>query len=76
MAPKRNNIGGEEIDVLLKVEITFPATPTWSFPVVIATKKDMKARFYMDYRMLNQKMKTDHFPLPKIQKIFEELARG
>lgn len=76
MAPKHNEIVRKELDGMLKAKIVTPEVSAWSFPVVIATKKDGKPRFCVDYRMLNQRMRADSFPLPKIQKIFDELAGG
>lgn len=63
----------EEIDKMLEAGIITSAISAWSFPVAIATKKDGKPRFCVDYRVLNQKMKADRWPIPKIQEIFDDL---
>lgn len=76
MAPKHNEIIRREMYMMLAAAIVPPATSAWSFPVVIATKKNGKPRFCVDYRMLNQRMKADRFPLPKVQEVFDELAGG
>lgn len=76
MPPKHNEIVKKELDLMLEVRIVTPAFSAWSFPVVIATKEDGKPRFRVDYRALNQLMKPDRFTLPKIHKIFDELAGG
>ena len=57
---------------MLSAGIITPSTSAWSFPVVIATKKDGKPRFCVDYRTLNQVMKPDRWPLPKIEVIFDD----
>lgn len=76
MTPKHNEVVQREVESMLKAGIITPASSAWSFPVVIATKKDGKPRFCVDCRILNWKMKADRFPLPKIQEIFDELAGG
>lgn len=72
-SPRDNTIIRDEIDKMLKAGIIKPATSSWSFPVVIATKKDGKPRFCVDYRMLNQRIKPSRWPIPHIEEIFDEL---
>lgn len=66
MAPKINQIVRQELDMILTAEIVTPVTSAWSFPVVIATRKDGKPQFCVEYRVLNRRMKADRFLLPKI----------
>ena len=73
MPPKHQQIVREEIDKMLEAGIIKPASSAWSFPVVIATKKDGQPRFCVDYRQLNRVMKGDRWPIPLIQEIFDEL---
>lgn len=61
---------------MLKAGIITPSCSTWSSPVVVATRKDGKPRFCVDFRILNQKMKADRLPLPKIEENFDELSAG
>ena len=63
----------EELDKMLKAGIITPSSSAWSFSVVIASKKDGKPRFCVDYRTLNRVMKADSWPLPKIEELFDEL---
>lgn len=60
--------------MMLISAIGTPTTFAWPFPVVIATKRDYKPRFCGDYRILNQEVKADRFPLPNIQDIFDVLG--
>lgn len=59
---------------MLEAGIITPSNSVWSFSVVIASKKDGELRFCVDYRTLNQKMKADHWSLPKIEVIFDDLV--
>ena len=72
LPPRHAEIVREEIDKMLSAGIITPSTSAWSFPVVMATKKDGKPRFCVDYRTLNQVMKPDRWPLPKIEVIFDD----
>lgn len=76
MAPKHDDIVRKETIVMLKADIITPETSTWSFLVKIAAEKDGKARFCVEYRMINQKKKADRFPLLKILELFYGLAKG
>lgn len=73
MPPKHNEIVKKELGMMLEADIVTPASSAWLFPVVIAGKKDGKPRFCVDYRALNERMKADQFPLPKIQEILMSL---
>ena len=74
LSPKHNEVVRSEIDRMLEAGIITPASSAWSFLVVIATKKDGKPRFCVDYRILNRKIKPDRWPLPRIEEIFDELG--
>jgi len=73
MPPTHNVIVKAEIEKMLRAGIIRPISSEWSFPVVIATKKDGKPRFCIDYRLLNQRMFADRWPLPKQLEIFDEM---
>ena len=73
MAPLHNAIVRKELDKMLEAGIITPSSSAWSFPVVIVSKKDGNPRFCVDYRTLNQSMKADRWPLPKIEEIFDDL---
>ena len=73
LSPRHQAIVREELDRMLEAGIIKPSVSAWSFPVVIVQKKDGKPRFCVDYRTLNQKMKADRWPLPKIEEIFDDL---
>eukprot|EP00737_Agarophyton_chilense_P004413 gb/GEZJ01005542.1/.p1 GENE.gb/GEZJ01005542.1/~~gb/GEZJ01005542.1/.p1 ORF type:complete len:328 (-),score=34.21 gb/GEZJ01005542.1/:1485-2468(-) len=72
--PKYNAIVRKEVDELLQACVITSSSSAWSLPVVIATKKDGRPRFCVDYHQLNRVMKADRWPLPNIEEIFDNLA--
>lgn len=62
--------------MILQIGMVTPASSARYFPILIATTKELKLHFCIDYRTLNQCVKPDRFPLPKIQEVLDELASG
>ena len=73
LPPRHNEVVHEELRKMLEAGIITPSISAWSFPIVIASKKDGKPRFCVDYRTLNRRMKADRWPLPKNEEIFDDL---
>ena len=63
----------QETQKLLERIQTEESTSPWSSPIVLAKKKDKTVRFCIDYRRLNAITIKDAFPLPRIDKIFDQL---
>ena len=61
-----NDVVQKGLGKMEEAGIIKPSVSAWSFLVVIVRKKDGKPRFYVDYRMLNGRMKPDKWPLPKM----------
>lgn len=74
LSPRDNKLVRQELDNMLKAKTITPASSAWSFPAIIATKKDGKPRFCVDYRTLNSRMKTKPWPIPQTQEIFDALG--
>lgn len=73
LPPRQTKVVREELNKILEAVIITTSKSAWSFRVVIDTKMDGKSRFSVDCRALNQRMKADRWPLPKIEEIFDEL---
>ena len=73
MPPRDNQTVREEVEKMLRAGIVKHANSAWSFPVVIARKKDGSPRFCVDYRQLNERIKPSRWPIPHIEEIFDEL---
>ena len=62
-----------QIDIMLETGVIEPSRSPWASPITMAPKKDHTWRFCADYRALNAVTRKDHYPLPLIQDIFDQL---
>jgi len=75
MNPQLQLIVKEELEKLLQAGFIKPVEITdWVSPMVLVKKKNGKLRVCVDYRKLNSYTQKDHFPLPFITNILEEVA--
>lgn len=72
--PTMREIVKEEIQKLLKVDLTYPISDSeWVSPLVLVPKKKGKSRIYIDYRELNKVTKKGNFPLPYIDQVLDNV---
>ena len=65
----------QEIDKLLDAGFIYPIDNSeWVSPIVIVLKKNGEIRVCVDYRKLNAATKKDHFPLPFIDTMLDNVA--
>jgi hypothetical protein len=53
-----------------------PSTSPWGCSVLFVEKKDKELRLCLDYRPLNAVMIKNKYPLPRIDILFDQLARA
>ncbi|GJZ97055.1 putative reverse transcriptase domain-containing protein [Tanacetum coccineum] len=53
-----------------------PSSSPWGAPVLFVKKKDGSFRMCIDYRELNKLMVKNHYPLPRIDDLFDQLLVG
>ncbi|CAN6725134.1 unnamed protein product [Malus baccata var. baccata] len=53
-----------------------PSISPWGAPVLFVRKKDGILRLCIDYRQLNQVTIKNHYPLPRIDDLFDQLKRA
>ena len=62
------------IEELMQRGVIRESTSSWASPIVLVAKKDGGVRPCVDYRKLNQLVKPDGFPLPRIQDCLDSVA--
>ena len=65
-----------QLKVMQDQGIIHPSSSPWESPVVLVKKKDGTLRFCVDYRHLNSVTKSDTFPLPRIDNLFDQLGKA
>jgi len=74
MNPNIKDIVKEELPKLLNARFIYPIPDNeWVSPLVIVPKMNGKWRVCVDYRDLNIATQKDHFPLPFIDKVLDNL---
>ncbi|GKF52256.1 putative reverse transcriptase domain-containing protein, partial [Tanacetum coccineum] len=53
-----------------------PSLSLWGAPVLLVKKKDSSFRMCIDYREFNKLTVKNHFPLPRIDDLFDQLQRS
>ena len=64
----------EEIRQMLEHGLIVPSTSPWTSPVVVVEKKNGKLHFCIDFKKLNNIIKKDNYPLPRIDDMLEMLS--
>eukprot|EP00253_Pinus_taeda_P027115 PITA_27115 len=75
MNPNLREIVKEELQKLLNAGFIYPISDSeWVSLLVIVPKKNGKWRVCVEYRALNKATQKDHFPLPFIDQVLDNLA--
>eukprot|EP00253_Pinus_taeda_P018125 PITA_18125 len=75
MNPNLREIVKEELQKLLNAGFIYPISDSeWVSPLVIVPKKNGKWRVCVDSRALNKATQKDHFPLPFIDQVLDNLV--
>jgi len=70
----KRQIIADQINNMLKLNVIAPSHSAWASPVVIIPKTNGKARFCVDYRLLNNITKKDAYPLPRMEDCLDSLG--
>ena len=63
----------EHVENMLREGVIEPACSPWNSPVVLVKKQNGSFRFCVDYRKLNDVIRKDVFPIPRINEVLENL---
>nr|GEX32679.1 retrotransposon protein, putative, Ty3-gypsy subclass [Tanacetum cinerariifolium] len=73
MAPIELKELKEQLQELLDLGFIRPSVSPWGAPVLFVKKKDGSMRLCIDYRDLNRVTIRNHYPLPRIDDLFDQL---
>lgn len=62
------------IDEMMEYGIVRESCSPYASPIVLVQKKSGEKRLCVDYRALNSKTKRDHYPLPRIEDLLDQLS--
>ena len=75
MNPAMKEIVKTKLQKLLNVGFIYPISDNqWVSPLVVVPNKNGKWRICVDYRELNKATQKDHFPLPFIDQVLDNLS--
>ena len=66
----------KEVKRILRSNVIRPSKSEWASFVVLAPKSDGTLRFCVDYRKLNEFIKKDSYPIPKMDGCIESLGKA
>nr|GEZ97886.1 putative reverse transcriptase domain-containing protein [Tanacetum cinerariifolium] len=73
LAPSEIKELSEQLQELSDKGLIRPSSSPWGAPVLFVKKKDGSFRMYIDYRESNKLTVKYHYPLPRIDDLFDQL---
>nr|GEU83039.1 putative reverse transcriptase domain-containing protein [Tanacetum cinerariifolium] len=73
LAPSEMQELSNQLQELIDRGFIRPSTSLWGAPVLFVKKKDGSFRMCIDYRELNKLTIKNHYPLPRIDDLFDQL---
>ena len=64
----------KQLDQLLAKGLIRPSISPWEGPVLFTKKKDCGLRMYIDYRAINKQTIKNSVPLPRIDKVWDQVG--
>ena len=76
VSPIRKELLDKEVQYMLKNDIIEESQSNWSSPCILVPKHDGGFRFCTDFRKVNDKTKSDSFPIPRIADCIDQICNA
>ena len=76
VSPMKKELLGKEVQYMLKNDIIEESQSNWSSPCILVPKHDGGFRFCTDFRKVNDKTKSDSFPIPRIANCIDQIGNA
>ena len=73
-SPMKKEFLDKEVQYILQNDIIEESQSKWSFPCILVPKHDGGFRFCTDFRKVNDKTKSDSFPIPRITDCIDQIS--
>ena len=76
VSPMKKELLDKEVQYMLKNNIIEESQSNWSSPCILVPKHDGRFRFCTDFRKVNDKTKSDSFPIPRIADCIDQIGNA
>ena len=76
VSPMKKGLLDKEVQYMLKNDIIEESQSNWSSPCILVPKHDGGFRFCTDFRKVNDKTKSDSFPIPRIADCIDQIGNA
>ena len=76
VSPKKKELLDKGVQYMLKNDIIEESQSNWSSPCILVPKHDSGFRFCTDFRKVNDKTKSDSFPIPRIADCIDQIGNA
>ena len=76
VSPMKKELLDKEVQYMLKNDIVEESQSNWSSPCILVPKHDGGFRFCTDFRKVNDKTKSDSFPIPRIADCIDQIGNA
>ena len=76
VSPMKKELLDKEVKYMLKNDIIEESQSNWSSPCILVPKDDGGFRFCTDFRKVNDKTKSDSFPIPRIADCIDQIGNA
>ena len=76
VSPMKKELLDKEVQYMLENDIIEESQSNWSSPCILVPKHDDGFRFCTDFRKVNDKTKSDSFPIPRIADCIDQIGNA